>query len=472
MNSSVASVNTAIAAISNGTLTGLVPAAGLINTLAAAQAAEAAGQTANTAAVDALVAKIAASNKAAGVDAATTKTDDIIAGSLYSTKVTAITDDAALARLAITNSAGGDKDTTVLVARAATADTAVKTTYAALSTAEKAQGDKYVAAVAAEAAAKTGAATVVAKGSAIGGLDADATAAAALLAYTGSAKTAAGVYADYVVADAAGRNAIDVAFKASAFYSTFKATVAKDAAYADAIKATSVAKNALDTDITDETLVTIGTVNTVAIKGTTDAIAGSVKAQAYVDAVVAKAAADVLVTKAQVADADVVAAKAITDANKALNDATVKATDAINTFNGANTTVKAVAIASVDASSTVKESFYFADKVGLTAGTDYTIGSATATAQFGAGDSIVLGSGYTFNSGALSTGNNNALEFFFVKTDTGTQVVVEGTVFGSGGVTASATTGVASVADGLTVINLVGVTADHLSVANGVVSYV
>ena len=99
---------------------------------------------------------------------------------------------------------------------------------------------------------------------------------------------------------------------------------------------------------------------------------------------------------------------------------------------------------------------------------DVTLGGTT---NFAAGDSIVLGSGYTFNSGALSTGNANTLEFFLVKGTTGTQVVIETEAFGNSNTVVS-TEGNVTASPSAVVINLVGVTADHLSVANGVVSYV
>ena len=113
--------------------------------------------------------------------------------------------------------------------------------------------------------------------------------------------------------------------------------------------------------------------------------------------------------------------------------------------------------------------FYFADKTAVNASADFKIDS------FKAGDSIVLGSGYTFNNGALSTGDGNKLEFFLVKGDNGVQLVLETAKYGSSDITTqSATTGViaANPADHATVITLTGVTADHVSVANGVVSYV
>ena len=454
VNGTVASVNTAIAAISNGTLTGLVPAAGLISTLAAAQAAEVTVKTANTAAVDALVTKLAA-NVAVG-----TATDRIVAGDTYATKLAAIVTDAAAFRGVAYVSADSTAVLTTKASDAATALTAA--TAGVTTTADKALVATYTTAVANEASALAAKPTAIVKGNVVGGLAADATATAILAAHNaGAGVTSAQLYAEYVAATAVQRLAIDTEFAKSAYFATFKATVVKDAAYVDAVNAKLVAADALDTNKTASTQ----TVDGVALTHT-DTLVGSAAADAYLTAAVAKAAADALVTKAVAADADVAAVKVITDANKVASDATAKAGQAIADFNTGSLTAKAVAITAVTADVAVKESFYFAVKPTGVVGDDHAI------ANFGAGDSIVLGSGYTYNSGALSTGNNNAAEFFLVKTDAGVQVVIENTVYGSAGVTPVAATGVAAAADNLTVITLTGVTADHLSVANGVVSYV
>ena len=463
VDGTVASVNTAIAAISNGTLTGLVPAAGLISTLAAAQAAEVTVKAANAAAVDALVTKLAA-NVAAG-----TATDGIVAGDTYVTKLAAIVTDATAFRGAAYVSADSTAVLTTKAGEAATALTAARA--GVITTADKALVATYDAAVAAEASALAAKPAAIVKGNVVGGLQADATAAAALLAYAGSAKTAAAVYTDYVAGDAVTRANIDTAFAKSAYYATFKATVVKDAAYVDAVKAKLAAVDALDTNVSaDASGDATQTVDTVVLTHT-DTVAGSAATNTFITAALAKTAADALVTKAVAADADVAAVKVITDANKVASDATAKAGQAIADFNAGSTTAKAVAITAVTADPAVKESFYFAAKPTGIAADDHVI------ATFGAGDSIVLGSGYTYNSGALSTGNNNAAEFFLVKTDAGVQVVIENNVYGSAGVTPVAATGVsgadfAGIADNLTAITLTGVTLDHLSVANGVVSYV
>ena len=110
--------------------------------------------------------------------------------------------------------------------------------------------------------------------------------------------------------------------------------------------------------------------------------------------------------------------------------------------------------------------FYFSAKATTTS--DVTIGT------FGAGDSLVIGSSYTYNSGALSTGHNDASEFFLVQGAKGVQVVLENSVFGSATVGTVPATGVIapSANDAVSVITLTGVTIDHVAVNNGVVSYV
>jgi len=480
VNSTVASVNTAISAINSGTLAGQVPALGLINALSAAQVAEDAGHTANTAAVNALVTKLAA-NVTPG-----TQTDLLAANATYDQKVAAIVADSATFRVtAGTTGATAEPSTAVLTTRAADAATAVTTARAALTATEKAAGATYEAAVVTEAAALAAKPTAAVKAGAISGLQADTTATAGLATFNKAAvvddpatvgvdetapavtMTAELLYANYVAGTAAQRIAIDTAMKDSAYYATFKASAVKDGVYVDAVKASLTAKDVLDTAAGVSTQVVDG----VTVSSAGDTVVSSTASNDFLVAATAKAAADATLVKAQAADVDVAAVKAITDANKALSTATVKAGTDIANFNSSNTTVKAVAVTgATTADAAVKESFYFTAK--QTGAVDYNIGTTTAANQFGAGDSIVLGSAYTFNSGALTTGNNNALEFFLVKTDVGTQVVVEGSVFGSASVTPNATTGVATAADAVTVINLVGVTADHLSVANGVVSYV
>ena len=469
MNGTVASVDTAISAINNGTLTGQVPALGLVNALYSAQAAQTAFETSSTADVNALVAKLAAYAKFDDGTAATaTLTDTLPAGSDYAAKLNAIVVDAKSFRDKVSLDS-----TAVLTTKLGEAQAKVATDYAALTAQGKAAATAYTNALTTQAGVK--AADVNLVGTAKAALAVDATAEKGLAALgtkatvvvdtaatydpaTGAELTAAvthtvpgtpatadAVYTAYVNGTDAARSAIDTALTGSATYAAFKALAVQDAAVTDAGKLVTSTGNTLDA-FTGSAAYKVDAAIQV---GLTTKLAAAVKA-----------------------DADVNAVKVINDQEVALIAAVTKAgiTD-IGNFNDTNVAVKAVAITgSPAASATVKESFYFPTKVD---GVDHIIG--TAASQFGAGDSIVLGSGYTFNSGALSTGNNNALEFFLVKSDAGVQIVVESTVAGSTNATVSATAGVTTTAgatDTTSVITLTGVTLDHLSVANGVVSYV
>lgn len=108
-----------------------------------------------------------------------------------------------------------------------------------------------------------------------------------------------------------------------------------------------------------------------------------------------------------------------------------------------------------------------------TAGADvFYFGSAIVTGDdqsltLTAGDSLYIGQGFTFNAGALSTGNGNAQEFFLVQNGANTEIVIETTKYGS------STTDVAGpTSPDAAVITLTGVTVDQLQVSNGVISYV
>lgn len=466
VDSTPASVTAALASISNGTLPGQVPSAGLIAAVDTALADQVAFETANKTAADALVTKLAANT-------ATSQTDGITATSTYADKIAAVVADATSFRA---TAGGGEADTTVLETRAATAASTLATDFAALSVTEKAAANKYVAAIAAEATAKAGAATATEKGAAIGGLTADATATAALTAHTGTAED---LFEEYVTATAAERTAIDTEFADSTFYATFKAAAAKDAAYADAIKATLAAKDVLDSGTATSTTTT--TVNGVAITGAADTTDGSAAANKYANDLLAKTAADKLVTDAKAADVDLAAAKALADAYAVKTDATLEAVEALAAAPAVAgvslhaTTVGAGAI-TFATTSAAKDVFYFAPtetavgsdlyvKAALVGANDGTI------ASFAAGDAIVLGSTYTYNSGALSTGNNSASEFFLVQKGSDTLVVLETAVYGSASVTGTAA-GATTVSPDAAVITLTGVSVADLTVNNGVISHV
>jgi hypothetical protein len=465
VDGTAASVSTALTAIANGTLTGQVPGLALINAVDVAVADRVAYETANKTTTDALVAKLAA-NATTG-----TATDGITSTSTFAQKVAAIQTDADNFRLAVSS----ESDTSVLVTRAATADTTLKATVASLTNAEKTAANTLVAAIAAEATAKTGAATAVEKAAVEAGLTADTTATTALAAYT----DAADLYSTYVLATAAERTAIDTDFADSTYFATFKAAVVKDAAYADAIKATLAATDALDTNTTTATTTT--QVNGITVTGAADATAGSTNANKYVTDLAAKTAADKLVADAQAADANVTAADALT---AAYGDKTAAVTDAkadLTAFTGAGIdlaplTVDATtgAITGLTASA-AKDVFYF-DTNATTGVKAALIDASTGSIALGDGDSLVLGTALSYNSGALSTGNNNVSEFFLVQNGNDVQLVVETSVFGSSAAVTTAATGAVTTpgatGDNVAVITLTGVTVADLTVANGVISHV
>ena len=228
VDSTPASVTTALAAISNGTLEGQVPGLVQIEALATAQAAVTAFEEANTAAVDAL---------AETLDVTYTPTQDT-----FEEQLTAVYD----AAVADRNAVDGGTATNVLEAEAVAAATVLSNNYRALTAPEKALADKYVSAIAAEATAKAGIAAATEKAGVVAAFDADTTADAAL--GTSGYADAAAVYAAYVNGTADTRSTIDTAFTSSTTFAAFKASAVKDAAYADAIKATLTAKDSLDSD--------------------------------------------------------------------------------------------------------------------------------------------------------------------------------------------------------------------------------
>lgn len=481
VDGTAASVTLALDTIGAGTLPGQVPALALINALEVAVKAQTTFEAANTAAADALVAKLAA-NATTNTD-----TDNIDTSSTYAEKVAAAVADAAAFRNA---AAPGESDTSVLVARAATADKAVTTAFASLSTAEKSAANTYTTAIAAEATAKAGIAKVTEKAGVVAAFDADTTADAALGAHS-TATTAAALYAEYVNATADERIDIDAEFASSDTYAAFKAVAVKDAAYADAIKASLTAQDKLDSDVTladttaDGFQVGTGnsTINDVEItftSGNEATATGSTASNTYLNNLGLKTTADNLAKAATAADADVASAKALADAYAVVTGKTVDAAADVSGFSAAgvgvhattvNATTGAIAFASTSAD---KDVFFFAptevapgqfEKAPLVGASDATL------TGFSTGDSIVLGSGYTFNSGALSTGVASALEVFFVKGANGTQVVIETNAVGSA-TTATNTAGTVTASNEAAVITLTGVTADHVSYANGVISYV
>lgn len=418
VDGTAASVSTALAKLANGALDGQVPGLGLVQALTTAEAAQVAHEDANKAAVDALAATLKV-----------TSTD------VFADDLVAVYGEAQTAR-------GIFKDSTsVLTAKAGDAAKATATAYAALDGAGKAKADAYVAAVKADAALKGAADADVAAVKV--GLAADDAFTPAVVAEAkkvdATIADAETLYAFYTkgTTSADQRTKLDAALKDVPYYSTFKATAVIDSAK-------NVAGEKVSTTFDDA-------------------------APAFTTAYGKQVVADKTLADAKAADVNVDAAKALVDAYAVKTGAVDAAEKAISDFNSTHpeSSIKDIA-ASQAGSDTVKDVFYFADKA--TGGADYTF----ASKAFGAGDSIILDSSYAYNNGALSTGDNNKLEFFLVKSDAGVQVVLETANYGSSELTPNATTGAipAAPADHNIVITLTGVTADHLAVNNGVISYV
>ena len=444
VNSTAASVNTAITAITSGSLPGLTPGVNLI----------AAVSTAATA-IDTYAKQIAASNPTF---------DTVKDGSVTSAEATAAFNAATTLRADAAN--GGAATTATLqanVTNATNAATASKAIVSALAGGTAAV-TAYDSALAAQKvtlgtpAEQTAAAS--AKAAADVGLAAAVSAAGATVTLTTLGTAGGTTFADtaalYTYLTDPATNAVQRAAvvtelnKVTTYGASFNAAADKGLAVAKANALVTTTKATLEGIDTDA-----GTVGVQATDYATKAAA-------------AVTAADTLV-KAQTADVAVATAKTVVDQYTILNKASADATAAITAFNTNAANVGKVAITGLTGATegtVAKDVFYFPTKI--VGANDFAIGTTTA---FAAGDAIVLGSGYTFNSGALTTGNNSALEVFFVKGASGTQVVIETNAVGSATTVTGTDGNVTSSAD-TAVINLVGVTADHLSFNNGVVSYV
>jgi len=172
------------------------------------------------------------------------------------------------------------------------------------------------------------------------------------------------------------------------------------------------------------------------------------------------------------ADAVTAAEKAVTDAQK-VHTALEEAVADLTTAQALSTQLKALN----DAVAASKKDFVDAkfaepkDISGLsnfgTAGNDIfvakkDIAAATVTSFGLQGDDVLyIGSGYTLNKGALTTGDNAALEVFFTQQGSSTVVTIEKVAFGS-----STSAG----ADAKITITLTGVDAADLTFENGIIS--
>ena len=475
VDGTAASVSAATAAIANGALAGQVPALGLVNAVVAANAAQTTFETDNKAALDTVNAalkaptdtKVAFGTELLNVTTQAGSERDAVLTQKYTTY-------AANGTPNTTTSVAGT-DTTVLLAQQKVYADATAKDYNGLTSTQKSLADKYVAALDAQVKAAGAVATLAEKAGAVAGLATDTKAVAgfadaalkAALGLTGTGSAAAAdalaVYTAYETgAKAAGtfvgtaaelRTLIDTKLGGSDYYATFKAVVVKDAAASDA---TGLAATALSN------LTTTGT------------IAEKANAVAYVNDLTTQTTYSKIVADVQKADVTIASAKALADAYQVKTDAagpTGTAATALKAFNDAHTDTVAIHSLTADTAGTgttaapIKDVFYFANKV--TTSNDLKIGS------FGAGDSLVVGTGLDYNKGALTAGDNNKAEFFLVQQGKDTLVVLETANYGSSDVAKAADGTLASNGlDHAAVITLTGVNVTDLNVANGVISHV
>lgn len=441
-----ATVNTAIAAINTGTLPGQVPGLALINALhAATDAVTAYGTTAATA--------------NASLDA---NKDGVLTSAEADTALTAATGD---------RTAVSADSTTVLTAKSSDAAQAAAASKALVSAATGG-----AAAVAAYDAA------VAANKAAVAAVDANATAGAANAAGLNTALKVTGATVSYdTVATAAGKaagaftNVDDIVtfLNDSATSPTLRSAVVTelnkvDTYGAGVVKTADLSLASAKADFALNDATTGAKAKLLAID--TDSNASGVQATDYVTKTDAAVAAADKLAKAQAADVKVAGVQAVVDQYKTLNKGVADASKAITDFETANSTkvdIHAIGAGAVaqTGDATKADVFYFSSKVATA--NDGTIGT------FGAGDSLVLGNTLSFNSGALSTGDNNKAEFFLVQKGSDTLVVLETANFGSSTTLHTATGDTAAVTSpDAAVITLTGVNVADLTVSNGVVSHV
>jgi len=441
VNGTTASVNAALTTLESGGLAGQVPALGLVNKLAVANAAVASYEKA-----------VATSNPAFDTNKDGAVTSLETAGVYNAAK--GVRDSAVT---------GSTKTTGVLTAELADANAELATAKAAAVSANASAVANYDAAVANLASLKGTAADQTAHAAAVA--SAKAGIAAALTASTIAPKaldgttaltTADGVYTALTTAptspaEVTARAALVTELQKAASYGT------QIVALAEKTNAIATAEKAVDTTVPGSAAATLDGVAVVGPK--------------YIAEVGEQKVAAELLAKIQALDVKVAEAKVAVDQFAVLNKAVVDAGKALVDFEAANTAKVDLHDITTGVTATAKSDvFYFADK--MVATDDFTIGAVGGgVGNFGAGDHIVLGSSIAYNSGALTAGNGNTQEFFLVQTAAGVQVVIETANYGSS-TTVVGAGNVIGASDNAAVITLVGVTAQQLSVHDGVISYV
>ena len=448
VDSTPASVTAALETISTGTLPGQVPGVALIAAIGTAEAA------------------VTAYGKAA---ATTNPTFDTTKdGSVSSVEATAALKAATDARAEV----GGNATTNTLIASSADKAAVAASAKAAISavTGGTAAITAYDAAFAADKAASAAfdtASESAATAASVAGLDKALTATDATVTYA-TLETAAGVDAgDFAwVGDV-------VAFLIESTNNTLLRAGLVTELSKVATYGTDIVKLG-DLGLADDKAdIALNAPNGAAAKLAaidatvdTDSTTVGVQAPGYIAKATAAAEAADLLTKAQAADAKIATAKVVTDQYASLTKAVNDAKTALNTFEATNTAkvdLHDVSTVGADqfATSAKADVFYFSAKATSITG---------AIADFGTGDSIVLGSGFTQGT-SIAAGDSNVKEFFLVQGSAGVQVVLETNAFGNS-TTTTDTNGNVTASPDAAVITLTGVTIADLTVSNGVISHV
>lgn len=274
--------------------------------------------------------------------------------------------------------------------------------------------------------------------------------------------TAAGATALATANTAAGTSVTDAASLYAALTDGTK-TAAENKAIVDAFSTLlsgssdfTTLKGLAATDYTFETSQIA--VSKAALAITATDTAGSTAGSTYVTAAEKSFADSVTLKNAQSADALVVKATAISDADDALIAAHTAANDAIPDY---------VINAAAGAGTANNDVFHFAN--GVESANDFAI-------TFAQKDALYIGEGYTLNTTAtldatgIHGGANGTKEVFFFKDAGVVKAVIETADLGSSTVTGALA---ASSTDGVSVITLSGVTdISQVTFANGVISHV
>lgn len=214
------------------------------------------------------------------------------------------------------------------------------------------------------------------------------------------------------------------------------------ATFASFVKGLQASENA--DDLVDVRLDSVASIDSTQVDPTAGTLATGSEAEAYASAVADLAEFNELVSDLDDAVAAVTAARADAVELTALQEAVAEQTAALE---DAGYAVEVVNASDADTGTSADDIFMLSA---------FDAGQSATISDFGTlgDDQLFIGADYTFNAGALSEGNNSALEVFFVQNGVNTDVVFETATFGSNAASQEVFT-----------VTLVGVNAADLSLS-------